>query len=400
MNEADIEIWRRNIRQDTLFRYHYAMADALERNGDLSAAIAALERGLSIAPMRAEAVVRLRDMLERVGQTERAAALHADAEAGFPHYEVTGWTRVGDLARQDGALEGRLDLAISSYRSALARQSGFMEARYGLLCALLDKGENSVSQEELLTLTDQPILDEERKIYWAGEFQEIAEKNLGIGHTDLAASLFRLSRNLDPSSGRPDMQLGLIALGRLDISEAYEAFMAAIRHDSGLADAFLYLGFCHLAVDRVDDAIAVLRQACSLDANGVTMGALGLAFHRAGWIGEATTCYSKALELWPNSASSHVYMALGQMAQGQMERADASLETAIGIKADSFAFMQRAVLSSRLGKTADSQNALRRSLEQPEWVRLQVAIHPFAREELTDAYRELGIDVPSSIDLK
>lgn len=400
MNEADIEIWRRNIRQDTFFRYHYAMADALERNGDLSAAIAALERGLSIAPMRAEAVVRLRDMLERGGQKERSTALHADAEAGFPSYEVTGWTRVGDLARQDGALEGRLDLAISSYRSALARQPDFVEARYGLLCALLDKGEDSLAHEEFLTLRDQPILDrQEQRIYWAGEFQALAEKRLGLGHVDLADGLFRLSRDLDPHSGRSDMQLGLIALGRLDISEAHQAFTAALRHDSGLVDAYLYLGFCNLAADLADDAIAVLRQASSLEANGLTMGALGLAFHRTRQIDEAAACYAKALELWPNSASSHVYMALGQMAQGQMERASASLDTAIAIKADSFAFMQRAVLSSRLGKTADAQDALRRSLEQPEWVRLQVAIHPFARKELTEAYRGLGIDMPSSIDL-
>jgi len=400
MNEADVEIWRRNIRQDTLFRYHYAMADALERGGSLNAAIAALERGLSIAPMRAEAVVRLRDMLERAGQKERSAALHADVGDKVPSYEVTGWTRVGDLARQDGALDGRLDLAISSYRFALARQPDFVEARYGLLCALLDKGEDSGAQEELLNLANKPIPDqEEQRIYWAGQFQEIADRKLGKGHVDLATGLFLLSRALEPRSGRVNMQLGLISLGGLDIPAAYEAFAAALRHDPGLADAYLYLGFCHLAVDRVDDAIAALRQACSLDANGMTMGALGLAFHRASQIDEATTCYSKALELWPNSASSHVYMALGQMAQGQMERAHTSLDTAIGIKADSFAFMQQAVLSYRLGKTVDAQKALRRSLEQPEWVRLQVAIHPFARKELTEAYKELGIIVPSAVSL-
>lgn len=394
MSEAELEAWRRSIREDTFFRYHYAMADALEREGSLDAAAGALERGLGIVPDRPEAVVRLRRLLSRTGQEQRAAAIHESVRSRIPRYESEGWLRAGDLARE----EQRHEAAMEAYRTALSHDPSLAPALYGLVCALVESRRDRGVEDEVSRLLSQPLAfpDEERK-HWAGEFLGLGIRQLAVGKVDLGAILFRQSQDLDYGDGVAGTQLGLTLLSRMDLAAAEKAFGSALRVGPDRAEAHLFLGLCHQAADRLEAAIAAMRRACALDESGLTAGALGCALHKAGRLDEALRHYGRALELWPKAASSHTYIALGQIAQGLLGPALASLERAVAFSpADSFALMNQALVLQRLGRKDEAESCLRETLRQPEWIPLQVSIHPFARADLAVAYRSLGFSWPAS----
>lgn len=119
------------------------MGFALEREGDVRAAIGAYERALGIDPAMATAQFRLRWALARSGRTAEAGAVHERALALHSGYEALACVEIGRAIVEAACLprdSAKADMAVRMYERAIALNPENAPAYVGFGHALRLKG--------------------------------------------------------------------------------------------------------------------------------------------------------------------------------------------------------------------------------------------------------------------
>ena len=107
------------------------------------------------------------------------------------------------------------------------------------------------------------------------------------------------------------------------LNEAVEIERRALSIDPQLADAHMWLGSSLLALGRVDEAVAEIREALRLDPeNGQAYQSLA----RACWVGKgdfasAIPLFDRAIELNPEAGYSYLQLSMLLAWEGQLDRA-------------------------------------------------------------------------------
>ena len=133
----------------------------------------------------------------------------------------------------------------------------------------------------------------------------------------------RKARELDPflaeaHASRANIRL----LHEWDWAGAEADFRHAIQLNAGYAVAQHWYAHCLLYTGRIDEAIAWLEQALSLDPlSMVVHSTYALALYAARRHGEAEAALQQAIELDPNFGLAHLYLALVYVEQDRLSEA-------------------------------------------------------------------------------
>ncbi len=248
-------LWRDTVakRPDNALA-HEMLAQALERTGEIDAAIAERQRALEIFPTFAVAHCNLGDTLSRLGKIDEAIPHYEAALASKPAYADAHNGLGAALARA-----GRLPDAIAHFTRAIALSPDHAEAHANLANAF--------------ALTQQP---------------------------DDAVRAFEQAIRLAPENPRFHFTFGnlLVALGRKPA--ACDQFAAAVRLAPEFVDARANLGAVLLELQRPEEARREFEHVLRLTPELATAHlGLGEAFFALGRTHEARAAYRRALELDP-----------------------------------------------------------------------------------------------------
>ncbi len=259
---SELSLWHDTVTKrpaNSLARELYAQA--LERAGDIPAAIAERRIALQISPAFAVAHCNLGDTLARLGQISDA----------IPHYEA-----------------------------ALRSKPAYADAHNGLGSALAQAGRLPEAVDHLT-----------RAIALAPEFAE-ARQNLAALHNNLGNALAQLGRTAEaeralteslrlvPKNAKAHFNLGnlLVPLGRF--AEARTHFAAAVTHDPTSIEARGNLGAVLLELNQAD---AARREFETLTQRAPHLATahlgLGEAWFQLGQPASARAAYQRALALDP-----------------------------------------------------------------------------------------------------
>jgi tetratricopeptide (TPR) repeat protein len=126
-------------------------------------------------------------------------------------------------------------------------------------------------------------------------------------------------------AARQGYAAALTSLGRL--TDAAKALQAAASKDAATLNA---LGVTYLNLEKLDEAVATLRQALSLDSELPEIYVnLGNALTRKGDQGAAIDAFRNAIQASPASAAAHSNLATVFQAQGDFEQARYHFQKAI-----------------------------------------------------------------------
>lgn len=124
----NVEAWRKAIRQDTCANYHFEMAVAIEREGDLVEAVKAFRRALDEKPDMIEARWCLAQALSRLKLEAEAESVRRTAGKDPLRLETEAMCALGWRAHSAGADEA----AASHFLRAVALDAEFGDAHAGL----------------------------------------------------------------------------------------------------------------------------------------------------------------------------------------------------------------------------------------------------------------------------
>ncbi len=219
---------------------------ALHQQGQLAAAETLYRAVLERNPGELNALHLLGVLRQQQGRADEAVTLLARVLAAAPGIAVV-YSNYGNALKD----LGRFDEAADSYRRALAIDPGFADARYNLGRLLKDRGKFAEAADCF-------------EMVLAGETGS-AELHNDLG---LVLPARRCGRAVPggPWRGAPDQavlhcNLGWALLGTGDLVAAEASLRKALSLQPGLPQAALGLGDVFGALDRLDDAVALYRQA-------------------------------------------------------------------------------------------------------------------------------------------
>ncbi|MEJ2215603.1 MAG: tetratricopeptide repeat protein, partial [Gemmatimonadota bacterium] len=136
---------------------------------------------------------------------------------------------------------------------------------------------------------------------------------------------------LDPGLGEAHCILGLLKFGwEFDWSGAEREFQAAMALNPGNADAYGFYGRMLSAMERHDEAIAMVRKARELDPIAYRSDLISTLI-RAGRLEEASPLAQALVALDPESPRAHSTLGWLLVLQGQREEGIAELENAVAL---------------------------------------------------------------------
>jgi tetratricopeptide (TPR) repeat protein len=288
---------------------HLGNNDAAE--ADLRSTIA------NVDPMRPDAVlpyVALSKLQSARGRLTDARATLDAAAAKLPRSSQLE-RAFGEVAELQGDYEG----AIEHYRTAVTNEPKDLAARFHLAVAL----------------------------------RRVHRYDAAVTELDGVAAV-------DPDYPGLMLERGLLFEETGDVEKAIEQFKGALARAPDDPDLQLRVGAAYVAIGRPDDALPMLRKVLdkrSASAEGHHYMGRALLLKGGNSMGDALHYLKRAVELDPNRAEFHVYLAraANEMAPAQLELARDEIDRALALdKADGDAYWQRGVLERMEGAVEDS----------------------------------------------
>lgn len=337
---------------------HNALASALERKGDRTAAEASYQRALRLDPKNRFArrrLFRLALDAEDYGRARAEVDALLDDSPGVPEHLF--------LAGLLAAREGKRDEARKRYGDAIAAAKGNYPEAY------LNLG----------------LLEKRAKKY------------------DAAVAAYDKAIELRPRYREAINNLGLAQKAAGKLAQAEATFRRALKVDAGYAGAWLNLGQTLSAQERYPEAIEAFDKA--LEARpGYKSARLDLAvtLRKAGRVDEAVKTYRALVGEHPRYVSAWHNLAIALEALGKLEDAEAAYRKALALNPDHLPSLRNlAQLLARAGRRGDAMTTVQELLDRvpaDEDARLLLAQLHLDSGDTADCQRDVHLVLARSPD--
>lgn len=297
-NTMNVDRWRERIRQDALSGYHYEMARAIEREGNIVAALEHIERAIGVRSDMAAAHLKAIALLKTLGDDERTAAAERRALAVNPDYVVDGHLEMAARLEEQGDYDDELAVlrrGLEATPGAAALRRG--EGRALRLLGRVDEAV-AVLDETARENADDPVLLTE-----LGIARRLANDTLG------ALDALRRATSLDSDNMEAWEALGRLLLSRGEDAEAEKAFRVVLVRDPFKVDLKLGLASSLDSLGRSEEAVAILETVPTGNENDTR------ASWALGWIKFGMGRYEEAKSLFDRCrATPGARAAMGMIA--------------------------------------------------------------------------------------
>jgi tetratricopeptide (TPR) repeat protein len=383
---------------------HSALGAVLEREGQMSAAVAELEKALAITPGDQSAQLNLAEAYEQIGTPAKALPLFAKAAAAARARNHS--LAPGALASYARALAatGQPEAAIARMKEAVARETrnpqmhddlGSLYARakdWGQ--AEQEFGEAIRLKPEIATahLHQGFVLRAEQK---AGAVEEwlqaykLAPRDAQIallvgqavadaGQDEQAEPVLESAHELAPQSSAAAYQLALVLQRANRVEDAIALLRSVVAAEPRNADALVNLGLALTQAHRARDAVPFLERALELQPDNVTAHQdLAAAYLQVNETADAIVQLEAALKITPGSPQLHYDLGAAYKIEDDAAHAIPELETAA--KLDPMRYEPSYLLG-----VLSMQQA--RYEEAAQWLEASLKLHP----ENGDGWATLG----------
>lgn len=419
---ADIDAWRRAIRDDTFARYHYEMGRAMSRTGDSAAAAAAYERAIAISPSLCVSHAALIELLNGLGRGDEADAARQRGAAVRPDFMAAAFVEFG----VEAYLEGDYDTA--EQRFVLAKNTEPNDGEWSLWRELA----RAASGKDCRMSGPFPVLSAPRLLEIVEAYLDAGKALYAKGRPAEAKNI--LSRALELAPDHPETlgYMGLVLAYEKRNDEAIPLMRRAVASNAGLLDIQANLGITLQLSGNYEESISALERAVALKGDGGWLqGHLGCSLYLAGRHEEAFARLVQALQLSPEEFWIRTYLGIVHQAAGRIEEAVATQREALrrtprspwvigclglalqawGRSADNKA-CQRAALTLAPGEPWQCANyalalleegrkeeaarwARRAAAADPNSIWHQLNLRPIGQADLRDLYAKVGFVQPS-----
>ena len=207
----------------------------------------------------------------------------------------------------------------------------------------------------------------------------LGQTYLKMHKLDLASKSFDEVAAIDKEYPGLSLQRGLLLEQSGDIQKALDQFNGALQKNPKDADIKLRVGAAYVAIGEIEKALPLLNDVVKERPNSAEANHyLGRAYLKQGGIDQSTALrfLNKAVNLDPNKAEYHLYVAWAANDSSQLGLAAQEIEKALGLdKLLADAYWQRGVLERKQSATNDAIKDLKHALElKPSRVEAHAAL--------------------------
>lgn len=291
----------------------FALASALQTNGDLRGAAAAYQSASSLDPSQIDALNNLGNCHRQLGDAGLAEAAYRRAIAAQPGH-ASALTNLGTLLQANG----QLDAAIECLSEAVLSTPDSPTCMLNLGVALCARRQ-----------FDDAVAFLARTLEIDPHFPEAAY-NLGIalhalGRRQEAQAQYRNALALDPQHADAHNNLGNVSKELGEYKAAVDAYDAAIRARPGFVAAYNNAGNLMRTLRRTADAEALFKAALAIDPDhSASHNNLGNVLKDCGALDEGIVHYRRAVQCDATNVVAHSNLAYALTFQA--EHGEAALE--------------------------------------------------------------------------
>jgi len=202
----------------------------------------------------------------------------------------------------------------------------------------------------------------------AGAYYLLASALLEQGRKDQARSQLEAALAINRNLGEAHGLLGQILEDEGQRANAVASYYDALRLKPALLDIRIRLGQALVALDRLDEALAILEKAPTDSADVHLL--MGRALEGRGDMTGAVAQYELALRLWPKFPEAHANLGLLYAKQNRLPEAESELRRAheLGLDTPELHFTLGDALQ-RQGRIAEAADEFRAAVRlRPDWV--------------------------------
>ncbi|MGE5551950.1 MAG: tetratricopeptide repeat protein [Bacteroidota bacterium] len=267
---------------------HSGLGLALEKRGDVQAAMIHYKESIRLAPEQSEVYMDLGLALMGRGKYDEAMRYCLEAARLRPA-DAKPWVGIGLVYAE----LGRYDEALTCYEKALKLQPTQAEAYNNIGVIFLDQGE-----------IEKAVINYEAALRFRPSFN-IARINLavalaGLGRYEAAKAECIKALRLEPESAQAHFCLANLHLACRENDKAIAHYREAIRFDPKMADVHGYLGVALARVGRSEEAVMEFREELkNKPDNADTQYNLGITLAKLGRSLEAAEAFRAAFRINP-----------------------------------------------------------------------------------------------------
>jgi predicted Zn finger-like uncharacterized protein len=205
---------------------------------------------------------------------------------------------------------------------------------------------------------------------------------------DLAAKALDEVAAIDKEYPSLALQRGILLEASGDYTKALEQFNGALQKQPNDIDLKLRVGAAYVSIGEIDKALPLLKDVLRERGNSAEANHfLGRAYLKQGGIDQTTALryLQKAVQLDPNKAEYHLYVAWAANEASQLGIAREEIDKALALdKLQADAYWQRGVLERKQSATKDAIKDLKHALElKPSRIEAHAALAE-AYEDMND----------------
>jgi tetratricopeptide (TPR) repeat protein len=271
---------------------HMALGDLYLFQQDKQRAGEEFKKAADLAPVRSIERLKYAAFKSAAGDNEEVRRVATEMTKQAPDY-LPGWSLLAELAAKDK----KYDEALSLLENVFGRDPENVDGRRTQSNVLLAKGDAKKAvavMERLDTMyPDVPLLK-----------YQLAQAYVRDNNMSQATLVLDQAVSINPNYNEAVLLLGQINLATGHAEKVIEPLSRLVKRRPDLRNAALLLAGAYGALDRFDDAAAVLHNQAQLAPNDPQLQiALGLSYRQAKRNDEARQAFEKALQFMPDNPS-------------------------------------------------------------------------------------------------
>lgn len=397
----DDRAWAKRIRDDVLSNYHYEMASAICREGNMEAAAAAFERAILVNPGWSAPYIGLIDLLEKQGRPNERAAVVDRARSMIPIFDqeaeaiaLQSQIRVLHEKNRMGEAESLLEKAYFLIKSHSFPpfitdrfRKIFLDHALALPWEELDKA--------ILFLSRMLDLDPHSDLESAFALEQMGIRLHTLGDWKAARDAYGKAAQLKPSA-LTFARISDALTNEMRFQEAERAARMALDIDAKESEALYWLGVTLIFQSRLDEAEAVLEHGVKMSPTHAPLHAeLGFVRMLQSRQDGVEPLLRKAIVMAPRNSTLYAYLALFLLREGRVEESISILKDAVQNFPKNGILYINLGLSLQLAKRdSEALAAHRRAMTlNPTMVVLWILRRGWAADKLIPVYKELGLEI-------